>query len=271
MSASGLSIPTRTLVLAMVDQDGRLDGTALYEMARRCDLTDQQVRQCLRRLVADGSLRLDGGRGRRAVFVAAPGVASMLLPELRYLQLAYGQGAGLLPWDGTWHLVAFSVPEFRRVARDTFRGHLRFLGGAPAPGGLYVCANDWHDDVLAEANRLEIAAGLSVTTSRDLRIGGVSEPRALAGRLWDLSRLEAEWIAFERRLASSTQSAPDALLRVVEFAQIMERDPLLPLELLPPDWPGARARAAMAAAMAAADSSDIPLTRAMHVLLAHAR
>ncbi|MEV4251472.1 PaaX family transcriptional regulator C-terminal domain-containing protein [Streptosporangium canum] len=271
MNASDFSIPTRTLVLAMVNQDGRLDVPALYEMAELCGLTDQQVRLCLRRLVVDGSIRQDSGRGRRAVFIAAPGVASMMLPELKYLQLAYRQDAGMWPWDEMWHLVAFSVPESRRAARDTFRGHLRFLGGAPVPGGFYVCANDWGDEVLAEATRLEIADGLSALTSRDLKVGGVSEPRTLAGKLWDLANLEAEWIAFEQRLASSTKSAPDSLLRIVEFAQIMERDPLLPSELLPPDWAGRRARASMAASTDITDSSDIPLTQAMHALLTQAR
>ncbi|MEV4251512.1 PaaX family transcriptional regulator C-terminal domain-containing protein, partial [Streptosporangium canum] len=118
---------------------------------------------------------------------------------------------------------------------------------------------------------MEIADGLSVMTGCDLRVGGVSEPRTPAGKLRYPAGLEVEWIVFEQRLASSTESAPDSLLRVVEFAQITERDPLLPLELRPPDWPGGRARATMAAAIDVTDSSDIPLTRAVHGLLAQAR
>jgi phenylacetic acid degradation operon negative regulatory protein len=269
------SIPTRTLVLGMVDEQGRLNAAPLYEVAELCGMTDQQVRLCLRRLVAEGALRHEGGRGRAARFTTAGGADAAILPELGYLQLAYRQDAGRLPWDGTWHLVGFSVPESRRAARDELRRLLRFLGGAPAPGGVYVNSHAWEDDIAAEAGRLGITDRLSLLSCRDLRVGTVAEPRSVAALLWDLTQLGADWADFERRLAarcaSSSRSDRDRLhlelLSAVEFAAVMERDPLLPPELLPPDWPGRRARAAMAGFAADADGGTAPLIQATRRLL----
>jgi phenylacetic acid degradation operon negative regulatory protein len=266
-------LSTRTLVLGMIDDAGRLDAGLLYDVARGCGMTDQQVRLCLRRLVAEGLLSHDGGRGRKAVFTAVDGNAAAILPEMEYVRLAYRQDAGQAPWDGVWHLAAFSVPESRRHARDELRRHLRFLGGAAAGGGLYVCANDWDQTVSDEANRLGAGEELTLARTGDLQVGGITDPRALASRLWPLDTLAADWTAFGRRLADRRVSAADdrdrlgaAFATAVEFSQIMERDPLLPPELLPPSWPGAESRAAMLDVEPEVGTPDGPLASALHRL-----
>jgi phenylacetic acid degradation operon negative regulatory protein len=272
MSAESL-LSTRTLVLGMVDDAGHLDAGLLYDVAGTCGMTDQQVRLCLRRLVVEGTLQLVGGRGRRATFTATSGDAVGILPELEYLEHAYRQDAGLAPWDDMWHLAAFSVPESRRHARDELRRTLRFLGGATTGGGLYVCANNWDETVVREATRLGVDDGLTVATTRDLRVGDADDPRAIAARLWDLPDLASAWSAFEATLAARRSNGGDVRERVgaafasaVEFSVIMERDPLLPAELLPPNWPGRSARALMAAAGLEVDGGEGPLVAALRRL-----
>jgi phenylacetic acid degradation operon negative regulatory protein len=272
MSSESL-LSTRTLVLGMIDDAGRLDAGPLYDVAHGCGMSDQQVRLCLRRLVTEGVLGHDGGRGRKAVFTATESNVAAILPEMEYVRFAYRQDAGHAPWDGVWHLVAFSVPESRRHARDALRRHLRFLGGASAGGGLYVCANDWDQSVSEEANRLGAGEELTLARTTELKVGGVTDPRALATRLWPLDELAADWAAFGRRLADRGVSAADARDRLgaafataVEFSQIMERDPLLPPELLPPDWPGATSRAALLDAEPDVGPADGPLAAALHRL-----
>jgi phenylacetic acid degradation operon negative regulatory protein len=266
-------LSTRTLVLGMIDESGRLDAGLLYDVAAGCGMSDQQVRLCLRRLVAEGLLSHGGGRGRKAVFTAVDADVAAILPEMEYVRLAYRQDAGHAPWDGVWHLAAFSVPESRRHARDELRRHLRFLGGAAAGGGLYVCANDWDRSVSDDADRLGVGDQLTLARTGDLRVGGVTEPRAVAARLWPLDSLAADWIEFGRRLADRHTSAADdrdrlgaAFATAVEFSQIMERDPLLPPELLPPGWPGAASRAAMLDVESEVGTPDSPLASALHRL-----
>lgn len=253
------SIPTRSLVLGMVRADGELRADELYRVAGECGMSDQQVRLCLRRLVAEGALEHRGGRGRKAVFYA-PAAQSAILPELDFLAYAYRQDAGEEPWDGVWRLVAFSVPEARRSARDELRPYLLYLGAVALHGGLYATPNDIGELVSAEAERLGVIDGLTLAECRELVVGGERDPRRLAAQLWPLERLEADYRRFTERLTRRLRAArrspsPDAALRdafltTIEFARVIEADPLLPPELLPRSWAGRRARALLAEAQA---------------------
>lgn len=242
----------------MVRPDGELRADELYAVAGACGMSDQQVRLCLRRLVTEGALEHRGGRGRKATF-HAPAVESTILPELDFLAYAYRQDAGQEPWDGLWRLIAFSVPEKRRSARDELRPYLLYMGAAALQGGLYVSPNPIDGLVAAEAERLGVTEGLTLAECRELVVGAERDPLRLAARLWPLERLAADYRRFAQRLAERTRAArrrsasPDAIMRdalrsAIEFARVIQADPLLPPELLPRRWAGRRARALLAEA-----------------------
>ncbi|MBP0451584.1 transcriptional regulator [Kitasatospora sp. RG8] len=247
-------VPTRTLVEGLVRADGTVDAGELYEVAGALGMSDQQVRLCIKRMAAEGLL-VQEGRGRRAVLRETEQARRAADPEVEFVRHMYAQDAGLAPWDGGWHLAAFAVPESARHARDALRETLVRLGGAAVQGGLYACANAWEPYVEAEAERLGVRDRLTLLTSTDLRIGGESEPLALARRLWPLEELadgHRRLAAVARsRLARLTAAAPpgrtERLAATVELAAEFTRatapDPLLPPELLPRPWPGAEARA----------------------------
>lgn len=248
-------VSTRTLVESMIREDETVDGGELYTVGGLLGMTDQQVRLCIKRLVVEGRFTQEG-RGRRAVLLATPATHRELAPQTEFLRLMYAQDRGRAPWDGVWHLAGFAVPESVRPARDALRETLVRLGGAQLQGGLYVSANAWEDLVEPEAARLGVSAHLSLLTSTDLHIGGVGEPRALAGRLWPLEALAVGHrrladLARERldRLAGTLPPAQVLTIAIelaAEFSRAMEPDPLLPAELLPQPWPGAEARALVA-------------------------
>ncbi|MFD5766961.1 PaaX family transcriptional regulator C-terminal domain-containing protein [Streptomyces sp. NPDC127049] len=181
-------IGTRTLVLALVREDGTVDAGELYSVAEALGMTDQQVRLCLKRLVAEGRFTQDG-RGRKAVLRATADATGAIAPDVEYVRHAYRQDQGLAPWDGTWHLFAFAIPETARQARDTLRDTLLHLGAAPLQGGLYVSANAIGEIVDAHARRLGVLASLTRFTSRDLRVGDETDPARLAALLWPLQRV----------------------------------------------------------------------------------
>ncbi|KOU67729.1 repressor [Streptomyces sp. WM4235] len=277
-------IPTRLVVHALVREDGTVDGGELYEVAGALGMTDQQVRLCVKRLVAEGRFEVEG-RGRRAVLRAVgPGGGLPAVPEAEYVRHAYRQDRGLEPWDGVWHVFAFAVPESARAARDALRDALTGLGAAPLQGGLYVTPNPIGPYVRARAAELGVGAALTCLGTRDLEVGGTDDPRALAARLWPLTEIAERYEAL-RELASRPEPGPSEqepsepgpserepsepgpsrpgsprpeagpahpLARAVElaaaFSEAMLPDPLLPPELLPRPWPGAAARAAAARA-----------------------
>jgi len=250
-------IPTRVLVLGMAHEDGTILSAELVPVAAACGLTPDQVRSCLRRLVAEG-LFVREGTGRATKYVATAAGLGALGHNVERTRLAYAQDAAGRGWDRQWRLVAFAVPEKERAARDAFRDHLIDLGGAAVQGGLYVSPHPWHKDVVAEAERLGIADALTLATTDDLEVGGERDPRRLAAQLWPVAELAEAYHRFNRRYESlpdlltgmrtrhlhlaDSDFLPAALAMTVAYDECGSRDPLLPPELLPRPWPGRTAR-----------------------------
>jgi phenylacetic acid degradation operon negative regulatory protein len=253
-----VEIPTRTLVFGMVGEDGTVAASDLYAVAEACGQGAEQVRSCLRRLVTEGLFIRNGGSGKEAVFELTPEGMAALGATMERTRLAYGQDAAGRGWDRQWRLVAFAVPEHKRVARDAFRDQLRVLGGAAIQGGLYVSPHQWHKDVRGRAERLGISDAVTMSTTDDLDVGGETDPREITRRLWPVQELAARYRAFieqysfvpnsltalrkERRRLPDTAFLPGALAMTVAYLGCFNDDPLLPPELLPRPWPGREAR-----------------------------
>ena len=261
VGVTDVEIPTRVLVLGMAHEDGSIVAEELYPVADACRLTADQVRSCLRRLRAEGLFTRDGD-GRDAIYRATPAGLRALTATVERTRLAYAQDAAGRGWDRSWRLVAFAIPEAKRSARDAFRDHLIDLGGAAVHNGLYVSPHRWHDDVVAEAARLEVTDHVTLASTNDLEVGGDRDPRAIAEQLWPLEEVAARYQSFvdlydgvpeqlermrrnHQRLAEA-DFLPGALVIGIKFQECFNRDPLLPPELLPRPWPGRRARELLA-------------------------
>jgi phenylacetic acid degradation operon negative regulatory protein len=249
-------VSTRTFVLGMVHADGRLIAAEVYDAGGAGGFTIHQLRLCLARLVTEGLLE-QTGRGRNGVFTLSPTGRRQLEPQPEFVQLAFAQDNGRAPWDGHWHLVTFSIEEDRRVVRNEFREQLLGLGAALS-GAVYVCANDWDELVIATAEELAITDRVTLATANHLRVGRESDPKQIASHLWPLTEIGDRWSEFVREhrgtvdllSRSAASSLPDQLPSllakaigfVASFQACMEADPLLPPELLPSRWPGAKGR-----------------------------
>lgn len=254
-------IPTRMLVFGMAHEDGTLLAAEVYPVGEACGQSADQIRSCLRRLVADGLFTRDG-EGREAVFHATAAGAEALRSSLRRTRLAYLQDAAGQAWDRRWRLVGFAIPEAKRSARDAFRDRLLALGGAALQPGLYVSPHRWEDDVVAEATALDVAEHLVIATTDDLCLGGERDPKVLAARLWPLDELAQRYGDFveryqgipaaleamrrERRRLSDAEFLPGNLVIGLRFQECFDLDPVLPPDLLPRPWPGRQARELLA-------------------------
>jgi phenylacetic acid degradation operon negative regulatory protein len=253
------------LVLGLARHDGSILAADAFPVADACGRSPEQLRSCLRRLVAEGLFTREG-QGQRAVYrateegLAALG-ASTARARLAHTQDVAAAGSGhdsRHVWDRRWHLAAFAIPETRRGARDALRDHLGRLGGAAIHNGLYASPHPWEKDVSDEAERLGVSEHVTLAATDDLAVGGVSEPTALAARLWPIGRLAARYQSFvdrwehvpadlagmRRRHQTLPDSAflPGALAMGVAYQACFDDDPLLPPELLPHPWPGGAAR-----------------------------
>lgn len=153
-------------------------------------------------------------------------------------------------WDGVWRLVIYDVPEAQRYLRDKIRGALRALGMGRLARSVYISPLPVETRVreyLAAAGLWDKAVVLATAPS-----GGIEDGKALVRQGWPIAQLASEYVTALRRwqIVRGLQ-LPDkrlAGIRAVrsDFLEILGRDPLLPCQLLPADWPMTRIRDALA-------------------------
>jgi len=252
-----------------------LPSGAIVGLLAEFGVSDSAARAALSRLTRNGLL-VTSRSGRRTFVRLSRRAADVLDDGGRRI---FSFGATPAPWDGMWSLVAFSIPEEHRSARDELRKELRWLGFAPLYDGLWVCPRDHAGDVMARLKDLGIstatafratalpavtAAGANGAAAGDGAAGpgagaaGAGTGTALVtadipARAWDLSGLRDRYQEFtefagllrDQTVAGEITTA-DALVartRVMnEWRAFPAMDPDLPYELLPPAWPRAAAR-----------------------------
>ena len=135
-------------------------------------------------------------------------------------------------WQGGWHLVVVTSVGTDPRARAALRNSMHDKRFGELREGVWM-----RPDNLDFELDDDIAGRVRALTARD------DTPVALAGQLWDLS----EWAADGHRLLDEMAAATDIPGRFVVAAAMVRHllsDPMLPGELLPAEWPGARLRAA---------------------------
>lgn len=154
------------------------------------------------------------------------------------------------PWDGTWFMVIYSVPEPERALREQLRKELAWRGFGPLAPSTWVSPHDRLDDLAQRfaghpALRLDLLRASSA---------GVAVDREMAARCWDLTALDADYARLLRRLRPLVRRLRSGRGRagspLVERTQLISdyrhfpfRDPDLPAELLPKGWRGREAHA----------------------------
>ncbi|GEM_PF-51716 len=220
-----------------------LPTAAIVALLAEFGVSDSAARAALSRLTRNGLL-VTSKAGRRTFSRLSARAAAILDDGARRI---FSFGAASQPWDGMWSLVAFSIPEDNRAARDALRKQLRWLGFAPLYDGLWVSPRDHAAEVIATLGEL------GITTATAFRATSVPAGAAIPARAWDLDGLRGrycDFIGFASRLRDATAAGRtppgDALIartRVMdEWRAFPALDPDLPAELLPPAWPRARAR-----------------------------
>jgi phenylacetic acid degradation operon negative regulatory protein len=155
------------------------------------------------------------------------------------------------PWDGTWTMVAFSVPGADSEQRRLLRARLRWLTLWPLYDGSWVTPHDRVDAVQEQLDELAITDALVIRT-REVEL--LPAARARLEVTWDLPKLAADYDAFIDRYRDLAGRAEDGgvtpadalVLRtcmVDEWRRMVRDDPDVPQPLLPEPFPRPRARA----------------------------
>jgi len=166
----------------------------------------------------------------------------------------YGVDRGV--WDGRWRLVIESGDRLSGSKRKALRDELAWIGFGRLAAG--VLAHPTIDTEAIAAILAEHGAEhhvLVMQAAHELSGDGTALADAIR-TAWDLERLERDYRAFLARfspiLPALAQHAVGDLdpeqcfmvrtLLIHEYRRVILRDPLLPNELLPGEWPGSAAR-----------------------------
>jgi phenylacetic acid degradation operon negative regulatory protein len=155
-----------------------------------------------------------------------------------------------LSWDGTWTLIAFSLPMEDGDLRRLLRARLRWLTFWPLFDATWVTPHDRLDAAREQLADLGITDALVLRSADvDLLPGG----RARLEDAWRLEELAQAYLDFRERFTplrkrAAADSVPpeEALVArgelVDQWRLLVRDDPDLPIEFLPTDFPRRQAR-----------------------------
>lgn len=249
------SQPSKVLLLTLLGNhyqgrapsvaDGRqmaVASSTFVDVLGRVGVSEQAVRATLNRAVKQGMLARRQS-GRLAFFDLTEATRDLLADGARRL---YHTDPVRRDWDGTWTLLAFSLPESRRTDRHRLRVRLSWAGFGALRDGLWIAPGAVDvPDVVADldvAEDIQAFAGPAVAPTR-------LDPTIATA--WDLPRIAAGYRTFLDRwdrdapLPDATDDLARWLWLVTEWRLLLVDDPVLPPAHLPHDWPAVAARSVL--------------------------
>jgi phenylacetic acid degradation operon negative regulatory protein len=151
-------------------------------------------------------------------------------------------------WSGRWTLIV--VPPMRAAERNEIREELVWRGFGEISANVFA-----HPELDSQALRAQRDSGelLSKIIAFDASLAGEDAPQRLVDLGWNLEDLGLRYQRFVARFAvvqaelkrhRDIEPRDCFLVRTLlihEYRRLHLRDPLLPAQLLRPNWPGAQA------------------------------
>ncbi|MGW2718672.1 PaaX family transcriptional regulator [Streptomyces sp. NPDC001492] len=243
-------------------RDVALSASSLIDVFGQAGISEDAVRSTLTRMVKRGLLERHR-RGRKTYFGPTRRATRVLQDGHDRI---WRTGAVNRTWDGTWTLVGFSLPEAWRRERHDLRSRLLWSGFGPLQNGLWVAPGTV--DVPGIVAGLDLDPYLRVF--QGAAAVGPTDARTILHTAFDVESVAKGYEVFLARWSTDTDEPADALVRQLllhtDWLDQVRQDPHLPADLLPEDWPAARAeerfhelahRCAEPARQAAASALDV--------------
>lgn len=239
---SGVQVRPQTLVLMFGAQYLRDPGVAvstgsLIAALDSVEVGERAARSTIGRMLRRGSL--EKVRRGRLTYLHLPN-------HMREVLGAGAERAWRSPvdrdWDGRWTLLGFSFPESRRADRHQLRSRLAWAGFGLLQNGLWIAPRD--PDISEIVTELGGEGNLKVFRAEAIEPTDVAD---LVADAWDLQALRHGYEEFLARwdVLVPLPDAPHDLARELwllgEWLALARRDPGLPAQYLPADWPALRA------------------------------
>jgi len=144
------------------------------------------------------------------------------------------------PWDGKWRVVIFDIPEVERMTRLALRSELISLGFGQLQKSVYLSPLDVLADLKEYLQNLNLYGKAIVFEAREVF---AKDQRIVANYVWKLDKLNERYLELIDKIYSEKEYGEREWRKRVkeikkEFFELLFKDPILPKELLPPDWAG---------------------------------
>jgi phenylacetic acid degradation operon negative regulatory protein len=147
-------------------------------------------------------------------------------------------------WDKKWRLVIFDIKEKEKSLRERLRDKLKELGFGMLQKSIYISPHDLAFDVYEFLKNNQLLGKAFILTAKHELMG---EAEKLAEVVWQTKKLEEEYknLWFDILEAKRKGITPKKKQEIKNrYLELMQKDPCLPFELLPPDWPEPKVRKA---------------------------
>ncbi|MGE7765479.1 PaaX family transcriptional regulator [Peribacillus sp. NPDC096540] len=157
-------------------------------------------------------------------------------------------------WDGLWRVVTYSIPEEKRVLRNQVRKELSWTGFGLMSNSIWVSPNPLEKQVLTLMDTYDLKDYLIIFSSSQV-ITHTNEE--ILSTCWDLKEINKNYLTFIQQYESKLHDMQQAVWEdtisneqcfyertkiVHEYRKFLFLDPGFPLDLLPGDWHGIKAR-----------------------------
>lgn len=148
-------------------------------------------------------------------------------------------------WDSHWRLVIFDIKEKSREIRKALRNKLRELGFGMFQKSIYISPYNFTDDMYEFLKNQRLLGQAFVLTAKHELMG---DARDLARFVWKLDKLEEEYEELWLQIVDieEVKNREKAIREIKDqYLKIIQKDPCLPYDLLPEDWPADEVRKAV--------------------------
>lgn len=190
---------------------------------------ESQFREAISRAASKGFI-VKVAKGEYGLTERGKVKASELIPEYKKPE----------KWNGELWLVTYDIPENQKPARRELHSYLKEIGCGMIQESVFLSIKDPRKWLYKFVNDHDLVG--KVIASHLGQDGSIGEGsvQSLINRVFNLKDLEQRYIEWIQQAEKYSKEKYEK--QIFSFFAILRDDPVLPSELLPPNWVGERAQ-----------------------------
>lgn len=220
--------------------------STLFQLLAPFGVNERAVRTGIFRLARSGWFEAKPVGRRSRYRLTAPGIEGFEQAFHRVYDSPFA------PWDGAWQGVIVALDAIGPAARKRMRDELSWAGFARFGPSVFLRPARRDASLERIAGALQIGKAMTTFEARDHSEGVIATLRSRTMEVWSLESLASDYQRFIARFggvavagakldADPEQAFVLRTLMMHAYRRVRLRDPQLPRDVLPRDWPAARA------------------------------